>query len=356
MEIKDYIKDVSFIDPVYDKGKYIPVILVCDDRNIAETMVTVLSISEMEDDFYYDVVIIHNTLDEYDLAAFEYMLNSLDASKLKLRFERIEHDFTKGYIHIDANYKKEYVLKCFLPVILKRYERFLYVRSGNVLKTGISQFYESFTGVHELGVIGAEKLAEVVVFDSIEFRMRYSVADIKNSMTKGIAELDMEYLKKLSGSISFELADGIVEIYDDERPSISFKKLISRVPYFERWLYERNNGTGITGGYAKPLNTEFYLFPFELVQRGTKVVLYGNGKVGKLFRQQIEMTHFCELIAVVDRDVKEGILAPSELADLECDHVVIAIANDRVANEIRNNLMLEGIKADKIIYATGRKL
>lgn len=354
MEIKNYINDVSFINPVYGRSKCIPVVLVCDCRNIPETMVTVLSISEIEDEYYYDVVVIHNTLDEYDIAAFRHMSGSFN--NLKLRFERIEHDFTKGYIRIDSSYKKEYVLKCFLPIILKRYTKFLYVKSGNMLQAGISQFYKSFIGEYELGVIGVDKFAEVVVYDSTEFRMRYSATDIKNSMTRDMAELDIDFLKKLSGLTSCESTDGIVEIYDDERPSRSFRKLIGRVPYFEKWLYERNNEISMVGTYVKPVNTEFYLFPFEIVPRGTRIVLYGNGKVGRQYKQQIEMTHFCELIAIVDRNVTEGILSPSELNTLKYDYVIIAIANDRVAGEIRNSLVVNGVKADKIIYTAGRKL
>lgn len=359
MEIKNYINDVSFIKPVCDRSKCIPVVLVCDGRNKPETMVTILSITEMEDDYYYDVVIIHNTLDEYDIAAFEHLYESINNLKLKLRFERIEHDFTKGYIHIDSNYREEYVLKCFLPVILKRYTKFLYVRSGNLLRAGITQFYESYTGEYKYKMVGVGNLAEVVVYDSAEFRIRYTVKDIKNALTRGIAELDIVFLRKLSGLMYYEAPDGIAEIYNNECPSMAFKKLVRRVPYFEKWIYECNkwdNVINAAGTYAKPLNTEFYLFPFELVPRETKLVLYGNGKVGKQYRQQIEMTHFCELVAVADRNAPEGILNPSELINLEYDYVVIAIADSTVASEIKDNLIMNGVKADKIIYAEGRKL
>lgn len=359
MEIEKYINDVSFINPVYTRSKCISIVLVCNGRNIPETMVTVLSISEMKDDFYYDVIIIHNTLDEYDIAAFEHMFNVLDDSKFNVRFERVEHDFTKGYIRIGSGYKKEYVLKCFLPIVLKRYTKFLYVRSGNILKARVTKFYESFTGEHEFRMIGVGKSAEIVVYDSEKFRMRYSVTDIKNSMTRGIAELDIDFLRKLSGLLSLESPNEIVEIYDSKRPSMLFMKLISKVPYFEKWLYERNNQDNRINAVrsdAKPLNTEFYLFPFELVPSGTRVVLYGNGKVGQQYRQQIEMTHFCELIAVVDRNATEGILYPSELSNMEYDYMVIAIANESVASEIKNNLRQYAVEADKIIYAAGRKL
>lgn len=359
MEIKNYINDISFINPTYDRSKCIPVVLVCDSRNIPETMVTVLSISEIKNDFYYDIVIIHNTLDEYDIAAFEHMYNNINAKKLKLRFERIEHDFTKGYIHIDSSYNKEYILKCFLPLILKRYTRFLYVRSGNILRAGIIQFYESYTEENKFRIISIGEVAEAVVYNSAEFRIRYSATDIKNSLTRDIVELDIDFLRKLSGVKHFETPDGIAEIYNDKCPSIPFKRLISRVPYFEKWLYEwnkRDNVINTAGINAKTLDTEFYLFPFELVPRGRKIVLYGNGKVGQQYRQQVEMTHFCILVAVVDRNAIEGILSPSELSDLEYDYVVIAIANETVANEIRHNLMVNGVRSDKIIYAAERKL
>lgn len=360
MEIKDYINDVSFMSPVHDRSKCIPIVLVCDSKNIPETMVTVSSISGINDDYYYDIVIIHNTLDEYDIAAFEHMAKSFDATRFKLRFDRVEHDFTKGYVHIDSNYKKEYILKCFLPAILKRYTTFLYVRSGNVLKSNVSQFYKAFTGEHEFKILSDGKFAEVVLYNSLNFRMHYTVTDIKKALTREIAELDVDFFRKLSGMTCTESPNEIVQVYENTSPSMPFKKLMCKVPYFEKWIYERykiNNGSNVAAEIcAKTINLDFYLFPFELVLRGSKIVLYGNGKVGQQFRHQIEMTQFCELIAIVDRNVTEGILCLSELGRLKYDFVVIAVASDSMAREIRNDLMANGVGTDKIIYATERKL
>lgn len=43
-----------------------------------------------------------------------------------------------------------------------------------------------------------------------------------------------------------------------------------------------------------------YLFSFDKVAFGGSVIIYGYGKLGKSYIEQIEMTGYCKIVAIVD--------------------------------------------------------
>ena len=46
--------------------------------------------------------------------------------------------------------------------------------------------------------------------------------------------------------------------------------------------------------------TKQYLFPFEFVEKGSKIVIFGAGKVGQNYIQQLNLSNYCKLLFVVD--------------------------------------------------------
>ena len=49
------------------------------------------------------------------------------------------------------------------------------------------------------------------------------------------------------------------------------------------------------------MSTNEYLFPFALVPRGKKILLYGAGKVGRVYAKQLLKSNYAELVGFVDR-------------------------------------------------------
>lgn len=43
-----------------------------------------------------------------------------------------------------------------------------------------------------------------------------------------------------------------------------------------------------------------WLFPFDKVKKGSNIIIYGYGKVGKTYIQQLEKLNFCNVICIVD--------------------------------------------------------
>lgn len=46
----------------------------------------------------------------------------------------------------------------------------------------------------------------------------------------------------------------------------------------------------------------FVLFPFDKVKKGSNIIIYAAGDVGKLYLKQIEATNYCNIICFVDAD------------------------------------------------------
>lgn len=105
------------------------------------------------------------------------------------------------------------------------------------------------------------------------------------------------------------------------------------------------------------------LFPFELIPKGSRIILYGAGDCGIQFFRQIINTHYCNVVLWVDKRANEiengedrfGCKFPISAVEKiqECndfDYAVIAIVNKDIADSVAEMLHDEyGISEDKII-------
>lgn len=95
------------------------------------------------------------------------------------------------------------------------------------------------------------------------------------------------------------------------------------------------------------------MFPFCKVQRGSRVVIYGMGKLGQAYVSQLLSTNFAEIAFKVDRSSDEslGIYPPEYIREHidAFDVVVIATANKRYLAEITDFLQGIGIASERIV-------
>lgn len=88
-----------------------------------------------------------------------------------------------------------------------------------------------------------------------------------------------------------------------------------------------------------------WLFPFDKVKKGSNIIIYGYGKVGKTYIQQLEKLNFCNVICIVDSAYEKyqdngGKIFPIEhIVNKRYDYIVIANASDYVKHKIKNVLM-----------------
>lgn len=111
------------------------------------------------------------------------------------------------------------------------------------------------------------------------------------------------------------------------------------------------------------MSMETILFPFEEVQKHSRIVLYGFGVAGQQYYRQVKKTNYCEIIKIVDKSYKkipiciasvDPIESLFELQPNQYDYVVVAINNHNIAIDAKKELIQTGIKPNKIIISTDR--
>ncbi|MBQ9361057.1 MAG: glycosyltransferase family 2 protein [Lachnospiraceae bacterium] len=110
--------------------------------------------------------------------------------------------------------------------------------------------------------------------------------------------------------------------------------------------------------YAEELKyvRKLYLFPYDRIEKSSRVVLYGAGNVGRDFRVQIANGNYCRLVATVDKNYakQRGVLPPSSLKDLEFDYIIVATCNEELSASILIDLKTNvNISDERIVTVEG---
>ena len=113
----------------------------------------------------------------------------------------------------------------------------------------------------------------------------------------------------------------------------------------------------------------YALFPFHLIEKGSRIVLYGAGEVAKDYLRQIECDNYCKVVAVLDTNrAGESIILNKEESILiesidylnhnsNYDKIVISVREDETANNIKKDI-LSNTSSDtlKLVYAGQRSV
>lgn len=140
--------------------------------------------------------------------------------------------------------------------------------------------------------------------------------------------IDKDYYKKL-----FLLYDYLSKKFLGE------EQLITQLDYFFAYsaaLHLKKYGYEEKG--------EDYLFPFSKIPEGKKIILYGAGKVGKIYYEQVKKINYCEIVAWVDNNYeaysKFGVESVENVMKIkQYDYIVIAINNRETVDKIRTFLI-----------------
>lgn len=97
------------------------------------------------------------------------------------------------------------------------------------------------------------------------------------------------------------------------------------------------------------------VFPYWEFQPSSRVVLYGAGELGKIYKAINDKYHFCNIILWVDKASRltDGSSMPQSvecIGNTSYDRILIAVRNSFVAEEIRNELTDRGIPSEKIVW------
>jgi len=101
----------------------------------------------------------------------------------------------------------------------------------------------------------------------------------------------------------------------------------------------------------------FYLFPFDKVEKGSKIVLYPAGGVAQSYIQQVRTLNYCNVLFAVDKKYKEidsidgiSVFSPEAISTEKYDYVVIAISDYNHQSVMQDVNKLK-IPKDKIVYS-----
>lgn len=85
-----------------------------------------------------------------------------------------------------------------------------------------------------------------------------------------------------------------------------------------------------------------YIFPYEKIEKSERIILYGAGRIGKMYYRQILATGYCEIADWVDADFTNksaSIHSPELIKSTKFSKILIGIASERIAAEVKTKLV-----------------
>lgn len=103
--------------------------------------------------------------------------------------------------------------------------------------------------------------------------------------------------------------------------------------------------------------SEIFLFPFDMVDKNSQIIIYGAGNVGRQFYNQVKQSNFCTVVLWVDqndtfyKELRYPVDSIDDIMDKEFDFIVVAIKDEKIALDIRKKLTSEyHIAREKVIW------
>ena len=105
--------------------------------------------------------------------------------------------------------------------------------------------------------------------------------------------------------------------------------------------------------------SEIFLFPYEKVEKGSKVAIYGAGLVAEDYAIQLKANNYCEIAFIAASDYKDNkrakrlkwlLVSPDEFKQRnDYDYVVIATMLPEYQDEMKQTLKNYGVAEERII-------
>lgn len=99
-----------------------------------------------------------------------------------------------------------------------------------------------------------------------------------------------------------------------------------------------------------------YLFPFEKIEIGKRILIYGAGDVGFQYAKQIAMTSFAKVVGFIDREKDRTrinnipIYSIEDIGSLEYDYIVVALKSGTNAKLVKKDLKSQGVSEERLIW------
>lgn len=97
-----------------------------------------------------------------------------------------------------------------------------------------------------------------------------------------------------------------------------------------------------------------YLYPFPKVKKGSRIVVYGAGRMGYSLMKYLIQSKDYQVVLWVDQNMElpsfpeYGISPVADILQNDFDYIVIAVMYAKISNEIKETLVNVGISEEKI--------
>lgn len=153
--------------------------------------------------------------------------------------------------------------------------------------------------------------------------------------------VDSEYFEKL-----FNLYQYLKEVFSGDSHGLE-----KQLEYF--YMYSVDLRKKYYNDVAEKVK---YMFPFDKVSKGSRVILYGAGLVGTSYYNQLEKINYCKIVLWVDRNshiYKNKLYEVKDVTDIfneKYDYIVLCNSAKNISSQIKEDLTKKGINETKIVY------
>lgn len=253
---------------------------------------------------------IENTREQFWKCSYEMLAAEKEGLEKRGLFPEVE----KSFINRAAGYIAWYACSLTNPVFFSEF--YTYFQEGAGKELALSSYSEKdyddpFT---------YETIRKMEQCSEIEFQC----SRIKE-LNKIVADRDVYVYELLS--IIFETRDMAEKMREQKDKQIEWMR------YGKRWR-----------------------FPEQLIPAKSKIVFYGFGEVGRDWYHDIQRSEDLDLVMVVDKNYKKfqgesvKVHPIEDIKKVDYDYVLITIIEEKIAEEVRNFLIDQGILPEKILW------
>lgn len=99
----------------------------------------------------------------------------------------------------------------------------------------------------------------------------------------------------------------------------------------------------------------YSVFPFQEVEKNSRIIIYGAGIAGRNFLKQVRTLHYCEVLCLIDRNYDKvtcpdiEVKSIDDISEYQYDYIVISVLNLSTKMMIKEELLGRGIPQEKIV-------
>ena len=173
---------------------------------------------------------------------------------------------------------------------------------------------------------------------------------------------DYSYRAEIIGKQIERIKELLFETYEDKVMELIHSVEESECPVYrsrqdpiKKWIYEEqpkvHNQNEVSAKQQDISRRKEWIFPYEIIPKDCKLILYGAGKVGKCLLEQNSFSNYCNIVAVADKSANENnkLIKPEEIAKFDFDYILVSVMNSQIQSEICSKLLKLGIDRNKIV-------